>query len=208
MYKELGEQELARYCREEDRMAEDELYRRYAARVYALCRRYIRNDDEAKDTMQEALVHALGRIQAFQYTSEGSLYRWLSRIAVNKAIDQIRKHRWKMVSLDFRENDTVPDPDGEEVETIPEEKLLEWIDRLPDSGSILTNKNQRYERKIRPFDLSDDVSNGMRRDYHHGFAGAGPAGGSQLYPSGREQGIRGVGLHADATNPVDDNPVH
>ena len=132
MYKELGEQELARYCREEDRMAEDELYRRYAARVYALCRRYIRNDDEAKDTMQEALVHALGRIQAFQYTSEGSLYRWLSRIAVNKAIDQIRKHRWKMVSHDFRENDTVPDPDGEEVETIPEEKLLEWIDRLPD----------------------------------------------------------------------------
>ena len=59
MYKELDEQELVRYCRERDRSAEDELYRRYAAKVYTLCRRYLGDDDEAKDMMQDAIIQAL-----------------------------------------------------------------------------------------------------------------------------------------------------
>ena len=33
MYKQLDEQALARYCSQKDRMAEDELYRRYAVRL-------------------------------------------------------------------------------------------------------------------------------------------------------------------------------
>ncbi|MBQ6822492.1 MAG: RNA polymerase subunit sigma-70, partial [Bacteroidales bacterium] len=37
-------------------MAENELYTRYAARVYVLCRRYLKNEDEAKDLMQETLI--------------------------------------------------------------------------------------------------------------------------------------------------------
>ena len=41
MYKTLNEQELARYCSRKDRLAGDELYRRYAVPVYALCKRYV-----------------------------------------------------------------------------------------------------------------------------------------------------------------------
>lgn len=132
MYKELNEQELARYCCERDRMAENELYKRYAARVYALCRRYINNDEEAKDLMQEALVQALGKIHTFKYTGDGSLYNWLCRVAINKALDQIRKRKWQTVPLDFWSNDNIQEPSEDEMEAIPEEKLLEWIDRLPD----------------------------------------------------------------------------
>ncbi len=132
MYKELGEQELARYCCEKDRMAENELYTRYAARVYALCRRYIKDEDEAKDLMQEALIQALGKIQTFRYTGKGSLYNWLSRIAINKAVDQIRKRKWQLVSWDFWTHDDIPEPTEDETEGIPQEKMLEWIDNLPD----------------------------------------------------------------------------
>lgn len=38
--KKLDEQELARYCSQGDTMAQDELYRRYAARLETLCRRF------------------------------------------------------------------------------------------------------------------------------------------------------------------------
>jgi len=131
VYKELDEQALARYCSLKDRMAEDELYRRYAVRVYMLCCRYLRDEDDAKDLMLETLIQALNKIDTFKYTGKGSLYAWISRIAINMALNQIKRHRWRMVPLDFRSQDNLPEPTEEEVTKIPKEKLREWIAELP-----------------------------------------------------------------------------
>ena len=104
MYTDLDEQELARRCSQGDRLAEDELYKRYAARVYTLCRRYLGNDEEAKDLMQESLIQALDKIQTFN-GSKGS----------------------------------IPEPTEAEMESVPEEKLLEWISKLPDMRRAVFN---------------------------------------------------------------------
>ena len=138
MYKQLDEQALARYCSQGDRMAEEELYSRYAARVFTLCRRYTDNADDAKDLMQESLIQALDKIATYKYSGKGSLYGWISRIAINRALNQIRRKRWKTVSLDLRE-DTIQDPTEEEMASIPQEKLLEWIAKLPDVRKAVFN---------------------------------------------------------------------
>ncbi len=130
MHNELDEEELARHCCSGDKMAEDELYRRYAARVYTLCRRYV-GDNEAEDLMQESLVQALDKIHTFQFKGQGSLYGWIGRIAINKAVNYNKRQRWRMVSLDFVVYDNIPEPNGEEVDTIPQEKLLDIISGLP-----------------------------------------------------------------------------
>ena len=119
-------------------MAEEELYSRYAARVFTLCRRYTGNPDDAKDLMQESLIRALDKIATYKYSGKGSLYAWISRIAINRALNQIRRKRWKTVSLDLRE-DSIPDPTEEEMALIPQEKLLEWIARLPDVRKAVFN---------------------------------------------------------------------
>ncbi len=139
MYKKLDEQALARACSQRDRLAEEELYRRYAARVYALCRRYLGDEEEAKDLMLESLVRALDKIGDYHYQGQGSLYAWISRIAVHKAINQIKRRRWRTVSLDFRAQDDIPDPTGNEMEAIPTEKLREWITELPDMRRAVFN---------------------------------------------------------------------
>lgn len=139
MFRQLDEQELARHCSQGERLAEDELYRRYAARVYTLCRRYVGDDDEAKDLMQESLIRALDKISTFKYLGKGSLYGWISRIAINKALNQIRRKRWRTVSLDLWTQDTLPEPTEQEMEAIPEEKLLEWISKLPDVRRTVFN---------------------------------------------------------------------
>lgn len=140
MYKDVDEQELARLCSERNRMAADELYRRYATRVFTLCRRYAGDDDEAKDLMQEALIQALDKIQTFKYFGKGSLQAWISRIAINKAVSQVRRRRWQVVSLDFLQaQDRLPEPTEEEMGVIPEEKLLAWIARLPDVRRTVFN---------------------------------------------------------------------
>ena len=107
MYKNLDNQELARRCSQGDRLAEDELYIRYAAKVYTLCRRYLGDDEEAKDLMQESLIQVLDKIHTFD-GSKGSLYGWISRIAINKALNQIKRKRWRTVSLDAWSRLSIP----------------------------------------------------------------------------------------------------
>ncbi|MBO4625282.1 MAG: sigma-70 family RNA polymerase sigma factor [Bacteroidales bacterium] len=139
MNQDWDEQRLARLCSEGNREAEEELYTRYAARVFTLCRRYSDNPDEAKDLMQEALLKALDRISTFKYTGNGSLYGWISRIAINLALNQIKRRRWRTVSLDFGGHDNLPEPTEEEMVSIPQEKLLEWIAELPDVRKAVFN---------------------------------------------------------------------
>ena len=139
MYKELGEQELARYCSRGDRSAEDELYRRYAARVFTLCRRYLADSDEAKDMMQDVLIRALDKIQSFTFRGPGSLYGWISRIAINTAINHLKRQRWRIVRLEAAGPDGIPEPAEQEMEEIPQEKLLEWIAQLPDMQRTIFN---------------------------------------------------------------------
>ena len=116
MYKELDEQALARYCSQRDRKAEEELYKRYAVRVNTLCRRYLGDEEEAKDLMLETLVQALDKIGTYTFSGKGSLYGWISRIAINKALDQIRKRRWRTIPLDLWGRDDLPEPSEEEME--------------------------------------------------------------------------------------------
>ena len=139
MNQDWDEQSLARLCSEGNRAAEEELYTRYAARVYTLCRRYSNRSDDAKDLMQEALLKALDRISTYTYTGKGSLYGWISRIAINLALNQIKRRRWRMVSLEMGGGDNLPEPSAQEVEAIPQEKLLEWIAELPDMRKAVFN---------------------------------------------------------------------
>ena len=139
MYKELDEQALARCCSQRDRMAEDELYRRYAARVYTLCKRYLGNADDAEDLMLETLVQALDKIVLYKYNGEGSLYAWISRIAINRAINQIKRHRWRLVPIDLRIQDNIPDPTENETMSIPKDKLMKWVAELPELRRTVFN---------------------------------------------------------------------
>ena len=136
---EWDEQDLAGFCSEGNKSAAEELYRRYAARLYTLCRRYMGEDEEAKDLMQETLLRALDKISTYRYTGRGSLYGWISRIAVNKAVNQIKRRRWRYVPLDVRFRDSIPDPSEEEMAALPQEKLLSWISALPDMRRAVFN---------------------------------------------------------------------
>lgn len=139
MYKDLDEQALAKSCSEGNRMAEDELYRRYAVKLYMLCRRYLGDDDDAKDLMMDTLIKALDKIGTYKYTGKGSLYGWISRIAINKALNQIKRHRWRTVRMDLWTRDDIPEPTEDEVVAIPNEKLVEWISQLPDLRRAVFN---------------------------------------------------------------------
>jgi RNA polymerase sigma-70 factor (ECF subfamily) len=88
---ELEEDALLRALREGDPRAYETLVRTQAPRLLALSRRILRDEEDARDAVQEAFVHAWKGLPSF---AEGSrLSTWLHRIAVNAALMKLRSRR-------------------------------------------------------------------------------------------------------------------
>lgn len=72
---------------------------RYQDRIYSAVMNYVSDPDDAVDIAQEAFVKAYSKLGSFD--SASALYTWLYRIAVNTAIDHLRKRKSRRVeSLD------------------------------------------------------------------------------------------------------------
>jgi RNA polymerase sigma-70 factor, ECF subfamily len=61
------------------------LVERYQGRMFALVRHYTRNPFEIEDIVQDVFLKAYSRLASFQRQS--SFYTWLTRIAINTALD-------------------------------------------------------------------------------------------------------------------------
>jgi RNA polymerase sigma-70 factor (ECF subfamily) len=125
--------------------AYEELVRANTGRMLAVARRYLRNDEDARDAVQEAFVNAFRAIDKFE--GGALLSTWLHRILVNACLMRLRRRRRKPEeSIDdllpkFIEDGHLRDPAGawndgaDELMEQAENRVLvrEAIDRLPDS---------------------------------------------------------------------------
>jgi RNA polymerase sigma-70 factor, ECF subfamily len=89
----LDEQELARGVRAGNPAAFDRLVRAYGGRLLAVTRRILRNEEDARDAVQEAFVSAFRARE--QFSAESRVSTWLHRIAVNAALMKLRSRRRK-----------------------------------------------------------------------------------------------------------------
>lgn len=72
---------------------------RYQDRIYSAVLNYVYNPEDAVDVSQEAFVKAYSKLRSFD--SASAFYTWLYRIAVNTAIDFLRRRRSRVTeSLD------------------------------------------------------------------------------------------------------------
>ena len=71
--------------------AYQDLVRGYGGRLLAVTRRLLRNEEDARDAVQEAFLSAFRAMESFQ--GEASLSTWLHRIAVNAALMRIRSRK-------------------------------------------------------------------------------------------------------------------
>ena len=130
----MVEQELAIRCARKDKEAQKELYKRYSSRILALCRRYSLDASDAEDLMQDSFIRIFKNIDSFRWTRPGSLYSWMSRVAINLAFDSYKKRRnliRQLIELDKVEQ--IPDDSElEDTSDIPLEVLEEMIDSLPE----------------------------------------------------------------------------
>lgn len=67
-----------------------ELFERYSLPIYAICRKYFRDEDEAKDTAMEVFEYLLVELKKYDIQTFKS---WLARATSNFCLMRIRKSR-------------------------------------------------------------------------------------------------------------------
>ncbi|MCQ2140490.1 MAG: sigma-70 family RNA polymerase sigma factor [Bacteroidales bacterium] len=132
------EKTLAQRCAHGDDQARRELYVQYAERLYSLCRRYTDDDGRARDVMHDTFIKAYDKIGRYEYRGSGSLYSWMSRIAICMCMDELRIKK-KAHFVDLSENIQEEEPPIDRVKEIPPEKVREFIAKLPPTQKTIFN---------------------------------------------------------------------
>jgi len=130
--------EIIKGCLEGNRRDQELLYRRHAAKLYAVCLQYSGNDDEAKDILQEGFMKIFENLHSYKF--EGSFEGWMRRITVNTALEKFRSRNnlYKVEDID-QISDTESEPDVEEYDGLEASDLLDIIRELPPKYRMVFN---------------------------------------------------------------------
>ncbi len=89
----VDEQKLVEQLRAGNEAAYEQLVRIHGGRLLAVAQRYLRNEDDARDAVQEAFLAAFRSIDRFREGARVST--WLHRIVVNASLMKLRSRRRK-----------------------------------------------------------------------------------------------------------------
>jgi len=109
--------ELIEGCVRNHRKRQESIYKMFYGKMMAICRRYTKNSDQAKDILQDGFIKVFKNIDKFNF--EGSFEGWVRRIIVNTAIDFTRKA--KNDYLLMNENQSIDDFDEDLLDEDDEE---------------------------------------------------------------------------------------
>lgn len=143
-------QNIVAGCKKQERSSQKALYLKYVDTLMSICQRYVTNDSDAEEILNNAFLRIFRHID--QFNNEGSFEGWLKRIAVNCCLTFIGKtnfvNRTKIISLqqqeqsedailfnagnfNFTENGTE--------DKYRKEYLLKLLHNLPDTTRIVFN---------------------------------------------------------------------
>lgn len=100
----IPDSDLIEGCLKGDRRLQQELYQRFAPKMYGVCLRYATGSEEAQDMLQEGFIKVFRKLDSFR--SEGSFEGWIRRIFVNTAIEHFRRKNY-LQPITEREEATV-----------------------------------------------------------------------------------------------------
>ena len=124
------EQHIISLFKKGDQHAMDKLYMEYADYLTGVCARYISDEDEVKDVLQDSFIKIFTQIHQFEYRGKDSLKAWITKVVINEALAHLRQSKTFFVSL--QESDIGDFLDEEsDVECIDSDILYSFIQRLP-----------------------------------------------------------------------------
>jgi RNA polymerase sigma-70 factor (ECF subfamily) len=122
----MSDARLIAAARGGDRHAMAALYSAHCGRVYSVVRRMVGDDHLAEDVSQDAWVRAFDKLHLFR--GESSFGTWMHRLAVNAALNRLRRQSKRPEVESSAEITSSPPPTDEAV--LNQRLLGQALDRL------------------------------------------------------------------------------
>jgi RNA polymerase sigma factor (sigma-70 family) len=129
----LGLEQLIHDCKNNDTKAQEQLYRLFSSKLFAICLKYSRNYAEAEDNLQDGFLIIFDKIHQFNF--KGSFEGWIKRIMINNVLQQYRGVRF----LEMTTENISDEPEIEIDESISLDFLMKIIQELPDRYRLVFN---------------------------------------------------------------------
>ena len=85
-----------------DTQAMKEIYARYVKYLTAICLRYVQDEEDVKDILQDSFLKIFSSIHSFEYRGVGSLKGWVAKIVVNETLKFIKQNN-RVVFLEINQ---------------------------------------------------------------------------------------------------------
>jgi RNA polymerase sigma factor (sigma-70 family) len=123
-------------CRQNDRYAQNQLYKTLYRYVFGVCTRYVKNEEEPKEVVQDIFYKIFTKID--KYGGELSFYSWIKKIAVNTCIDRYRSKIHDIPITDIEEA-ICPEQTASVIMDADTEYLLHFIQKLSPAYKVTFN---------------------------------------------------------------------
>lgn len=128
---------LVNECAKGNSKAQRALFDKFAPKMLAVCQRYLRNNQEAEDVLQDGFVKVFQKIVDFKM--EGSLEGWIRRIIVNTALDTIRKNKKLLDDVQVEEVQYKVSFTDHQFDGMDLAQLMKLINEMPDGYRVVFN---------------------------------------------------------------------
>ena len=128
-------EQLIQGCILNERSAQEKLYHLFYPRMMALVRRYIDQQVQAEEVMNNGFLRAFQKIK--QYNFQGSFEGWLRKIVFHAVADYVKQHARYSSSIVLVEKDELVYKDH--ADKLYYDQLLEMVQALPDATRVVFN---------------------------------------------------------------------
>lgn len=90
--------DLVERCKANNRKAQMALYKQYCSGMFCVAMRFLNNEGDAEDVLQESFLKAFQKID--QFKGEVTFGAWLKRIVINTCLDFRKAKNEQLVTLD------------------------------------------------------------------------------------------------------------
>ncbi len=120
-------------CINNERRAQEMLFRKFYGKMLAVVFRYISDRDTAQEVLQNAFIKVFEKLVS--YNNQGSFEGWIRRIVANTSIDHVRKNKEFFQEIqDYNSYDTAEDPieikEKAQMDEIKSELAMKAIEKL------------------------------------------------------------------------------
>ncbi|HOZ79715.1 MAG TPA: sigma-70 family RNA polymerase sigma factor [Ferruginibacter sp.] len=125
-------------CRHNDRAAQEKLYKHFFNDMFALCRRYARDQHEALTILNDGFLKVFSNIANYN-SCLGNFRPWLKTIIINTAIDFTRRNKKETYIIHIDQVQEQGDDDFRLAYKNNLEEILQHFNLLPSVTRIVVN---------------------------------------------------------------------